>query len=470
MNRETNRHPSQPREPTRAMDSVGETNDSARVWREFCDANPAVDQIEAILPDTNGVTRGKWLPKTQGARLWSSGMALPRSLFALDIWGREVTETALHLESGDRDGTCRPISDTLCMSGPAGTISQVLLTMEVDGEPAWLDPRVQLTRAIASMQRLGFNPVVAFELEFYLLDRKRFTDHGELAPAQTANLPLRNMYSLSDLEQIRVFLEDVRNQASRQRLSTDTMLSEAAPGQYEINLLHQADALRAADEAVLLRKLISGAAARHGMLATFMPKPFFNRAGSGMHVHISLVDAKGMNAFASDKIGSQLLHSGIAGLLSTMAEMTLIFVPSFNGFRRLQPNSYAPTGPSWGHDNRSVAVRVPCGDQQSLRLEHRISGADANPYLVLAALLHGMVAGIEQQQVPPEPIVGNAYDKSLSPLPVDLRHAISTFRTSEFARERFGHEYVSLFSQVKTAELRGFEHDITKLELDTYLV
>ena len=442
----------------------------ANEWSEFCALYPSIERVEAILTDTNGISRGKWLPRSEAGRLWRAGMALPRSLFALDIWGREVTETALHLETGDRDGTCNPIAGTLCPSNLERTVGQVLLTMAFDGVACSLDPRVQLTRALEGMRRLGFNPVVAVELEFYLLDLRKFSEGGELTPAKTRGIPLRNMYALSDLEQVRGFLEQVNELAARQMLRVDTMLSEAAPGQYEINLLHQADALRAADEAVLLRKLISGVAAHHGMLASFMPKPFIDQAGSGMHVHISLVDDSGANVFASEKTGSQLLHSAVAGLLSTMAEMTLAFVPSFNGFRRLQPNSYAPTCPSWGYDNRSVAVRIPGGDPQSRRLEHRISGADANPYLVLAALLHGMAAGLEQQLIPPDAIAGSAYEGSSSSLPVDLRDAISRFRNSEFAKERFGQDYASLFSQVKAAELRRFEREITKLEVDTYLV
>jgi glutamine synthetase len=206
------------------------------------------------------------------------------------------------------------------------------------------------------------------------------------------------------------------------------------------------------------------------MLGTFMPKPFVNQAGSGMHVHISLVDNSRTNVFASETTGTQLLRSAVAGLLASMADMTLMFVHSFNGFRRLQPNSYAPTGPSWGHDNRSVAIRIPSGDSNARRLEHRIAGADANPYLVLAALLHGMAAGIERKQVPPEPVVGSAYNRPSSLLPMDLREAISRFQSSAFGIERFGKEYVSLFSKVKAAERRGFENNITQLELDTYLV
>lgn len=455
--------------PTNVAEHVQPEPETETIWTDFCTQHPEVDRLEVLLPDTNGIMRGKWLPRAHGTRAWRPGVALPRSLFAVDVWGREVVETGLHLESGDRDGLCRAVPASLSLSVASDTTAQVLLTMRFEDAPCLLDPRVQLERALARVARLGLTPVVAFEMEFYLLDPEAFAQGQQLTPALGRAGRLQNMYAISDLEQLSGFFDTVRTVAAQQNLAIDTMLSEAAPGQYEINLLHRADGLRAADEAVLLRRAISAAADRHGMLASFMPKPFIDQPGSGMHVHISLQDATGRNAFSRGDEGMRQLHEAVAGLLKTMPDLALMFVPSFNGFRRLQSNSYAPTSPSWGHDNRSVAVRIPGGEASARRLEHRISGADANPYLVLAALLHGMAEGLERGLRPPEPVKGSAYALSAGPLPVDMREAITNLRRSAFAAESFGADYVDLFTKVKAAEFQRFQREITPLEVASYL-
>ncbi|MBP0649680.1 glutamine synthetase, partial [Mycobacterium tuberculosis] len=163
---------------------------------------------------------------------------------------------------------------------------------------------------------------------------------------------------------------------------------------FEVNLKHVTDALAAADDAVMLKRLIVETARKHGLKASFMPKPFLDVAGNGFHLHVSLVDEADLNVFAAPEGGETLLGQAIAGLLATMAEATLVFVPSWNGYRRLMPGSYAPTNASWGYNNRSVGVRVPAGPAAARRLEHRIAGADANPYLVTAFVLAGMLEGI----------------------------------------------------------------------------
>ena len=200
--------------------------------------------------------------------------------------------------------------------------------------------------------------------------------------------------------------------AQVQSLPLDTALKECAPGQFEINLIHCEDALLAADSAVLLKRLIKGVAQKHGLEATFMAKPYGEEAGSGAHVHISLLDQQGRNIFSSDDndpLGTQALKQAVAGVLELMPASMAVLAPNLNSFRRFQPGLYVPMAPSWGYDNRSVAVRIPSGPNAARRIEHRVAGADVNAYLLLATLLGSVLHGLDSTSAPPPPIVGNAY-------------------------------------------------------------
>lgn len=429
------------------------------------------DIVEVLLPDTSGVLRGKWVPGTSMGKIWRDGVPMPRSLFGLDIWGREVNSTGIHIETGDRDGLCRPIRGTLKpVPWSPRPAAQVLLTMhQDDGAPWMLDPRQQLVRQVERARALGFEPTVAFELEFYLLK--------PWAPGE-APVPIfphtgearQNMYSMSDLDACAGVLHEMREAAKVQGLPADTVISEAAPGQFEINLYHRPDALAAADEAILLRRLIDGVARRNGMRATFMAKPFAEFAGNGMHVHISLGGVDGTNAFARpDGVGERLLRHAAAGLLATMKDTLLFFVPSFNGYRRLVPASYAPTGISWGYDNRSVAVRVPNGPPAARRLEHRIAGAEAHPHLVMAGILAGMLEGIEREMEPPPPLSGNAFEGETERLSPSMAAAVEGFLASDFITRTFGADYQRIYGVMKQEECGAFARAILPLEYETYL-
>ena len=251
--------------------------------------------------------------------------------------------------------------------------------------------------------------------------------------------------------------------------SSPPLFPTAAPGQFEVNLKHVADPMAAADDGVMLKRLITEVARKHGLKASFMAKPFMDVAGNGLHVHISLLDHQGRNIFADPATGERRLTSCVGGLIESMHAATLIFVPTWNGYRRLQPGSYAPTTASWGHNNRSVGVRIPAGPPEATRLEHRIAGADANPYLVLAAILAGMLEGIEREITPPPAIDLNAYDEAVPRLPGTMEEAIRQFERSEFIRKMMGVEYRALFAHLKRAEVKAFSREITPLERMTYL-
>lgn len=454
-----------------------ETERTADEFAAYVAEHGAPEIVEVLLPDTHGVLRGKWIPGGAGGKIWVDGVAIPLSIFGLDIWGREVEETGIHMETGDRDGMCRPVPGTLKpVPWSPRPSAQVMISMyEPDGrggEKPWeLDPRHKLAAQVERLAALGLRPCVAFELEFYLM--KPAPGPGgvpEPVFATSSSGPARqNMYSMSDLDAYAPLLHDIREAARIQGLPADTVISEAAPGQYEVNLYHRRDAMAAADDAILLRRLIDGVARKHGLRASFMAKPFLEFAGSGMHVHVSLTDNEGANAFGAGEAGDTLLRNAAAGMLATMVDTALLYVPSYNGFRRLVPGSYAPTSISWGYDNRAVAVRVPNGPPKARRLEHRIAGADAHPHLVLAAILAGMLEGIEKRLEPPAALTGNAYEAKAPSLSYDMGEAIRDFAGSDFVGRAFGPEYQRVFAIMKEAELLAFERRINPLEYETYL-
>lgn len=440
----------------------------------YFDAHPDTEAVEFLTCDSNGVLRGKWAPAAALKKAFGDGVAFPSSMLGLDIWGREVMETGLHVDTGDRDGFCLPAAGTLRpVPWAARPTAQMLLAMHDEAKaPFFADPRHCLARVAERFRPLGLTPCCALELEFYLLDPAApVMPDGMTAPVYRGlgDVTQQNMYSVSDLAEHGDLFSDIWAWGRAQGLPIDTMISEAAPGQFEVNLKHVADPLAAADDAVMLKRLIQETARKHGLKATFMPKPFMDVAGNGLHLHVSLVDRDGRNVFANSATGEALLGHAIAGLLETMADATLVFVPSWNGYRRLMPGSYAPTNASWGHNNRSVGVRVPAGPVEARRLEHRIAGADANPYLVTAFVLAGMLEGIERRLAPPPPVIRNAYEEPAAPLPATMAAAIERFQVSAFAARSMGEAYRDLFAQLKRQEMRAFEREVTPLERMTYL-
>ncbi len=449
-------------------------HDARGELERFLAAHPDIEAVEYLITDSNGVLRGKWAPVESLKKAFSDGINFPVSMYGLDVWGREVMETGLHVETGDRDGFCRAVPGSLrVVPWAERPTAQVILTMHTErGEPFDGDPRVCLQKVVDRMSAAGLTPCCAIELEFYLLDPKAPPmPNGMPSPVYraTSGPSPQNMYALEDLAEHRAVFSDIWDYGKRQGLPVDTMVSEAAPGQFEVNLKHRADAMAAADDGVMLRRLVTEVARKHGLKATFMAKPFIDVAGNGLHVHVSLLDRAGRNVFADPATGEGMLKHCVGGLIETMNAATLLFVPTWNGYRRMQPGSYAPTTASWGYNNRSVGVRVPASPPEARRLEHRIAGADANPYLVVAAILAGMLEGIEREIAPPAPIVRNAYEEPAQRLPDAMDDAVRLFERSEFVRRAMGVEYRSLFAHLKRAEVAAFEREITALERMTYL-
>ncbi|WP_420412068.1 glutamine synthetase family protein [Roseibium sp.] len=439
----------------------------------FLEEHSDLDTLEVVLPDTNGVLRGKWLPGKALAKVFEGGVAFPYSLFGLDVWGREVEATGMHLETGDKDGVCWPIPETLkLVPWTERKTAQVLLSMyDRDGEPFPADPRHVLENTVLQMkQEFGVSATCAFELEFYLFEESDGDWTEQPKPLFSTHLgPARqNMYALSDLEALLPVVDDLRKACEAQGIPADAAVSEAAPGQFELNLHHRRDPLLAADDVVLLRRLVAGVARKHELKASFMAKPFVEWPGNGMHVHVSMEDDNG-NLFADPDEGPTRLGYAINGLLKTMPEALLLFISTFNGFRRMQPGSYAPASICWGYDNRSVALRVPASSPEAARVEHRIAGADANPYLVLTGILSGMMEGLRLKKDPPAPVTGNAYEKRKKRLTPWMDEAIDAFEASKLMKRAVGAEMHKVLTEIKREELNEFGREISSLERQTYL-
>jgi len=423
------------------------------------------------LPDCNGVMRGKWLPRHKLTKVYQGEIKLPITALSLDIWGRDVEE--LVFESGDADGICRPIEGSLLPTPWTvdDSLGQVMLSMyNPDGSPYAGDPRHVLKRVLNRFHNAGWRPVVAAELEFSLVLYDRDGIH-HTCPRPVGGAPIGgNTYGVDVLQSHAELLEDIRKACEIQELPYDGIVKESAPSQYEINMQHVDNPVLAADQIQMMKRLIKGVAAKHGLVASFMAKPFDNEAGNGMHVHCSILDERGDNIFDDGtESGSELLRHAIGGCLAYMAESTVIFAPNFNSYRRFQPGAHAPTFPSWGYENRTVSVRVPAGKHASRRLEQRVPGADTSPYLVFAVLLSAIYEGLDKQLDPGNPIEGDAYQQVKDILPQYLPDAIKLFEDSAFIERSLGPELQRIYSLSKWQENAEFRSRISELEYQSYL-
>jgi len=432
--------------------------------------------IDLLLSDLNGVLRGKRIQPSALEKVFQDGICLPASVFALDILGNTVEETGLGVSTGDSDRICLPVSDSISMiPWSSKPMAQVLLTMvEEDGSPFFADPRQVLSRVLEKLCELKLTPVVAVELEFYLLDNRRDKQkkpQPPISPVTGKREADTQVYSVDNLDDYKEFLDEVARCAKVQGLPADTAMAENAPGQFEINLQHVDDPLLACDHAIILKRLIKGIARNMGLNASFMAKPFSDQAGSGTHIHISLLDRKKKNVFmgTKDKTDSPFLRHAIGGLVKTMKESTAIFCPNANSYRRFQPDLYVPMAPTWGIDNRTVALRIPSGSPKSTRIEHRVAGADTNPYLTVAALLAGIHYGITQKMKPPKISTGDAIAKNPPSLPMNWAESLKEFSKGKILRKYFGKDFCHVFHETRKKEMEHFNSQITPLELDWYL-
>jgi glutamine synthetase len=442
--------------------------------RAFLEANPDIEAVQLVITDANGVGRGKNLLRDELEAFYGHGRNVAGSILGLDVTGEDVEETGLVWSVGDADQLCRPVAGSLVrvpwLARPTAQVSGTMFGL--DGMPAAADPRHVLARVVARLEALGLHPVVAAELEFYVLER---TANGRVRPASGLLSATRtnriDAYGLGRLDEMSPLFDEVYAAARVQGLPARTLMSEYAPGQFEITLQHRPDALRAVDEAIMFKRAMRGVAARHGCVACFMAKPFEELAGSGLHFHASLADGAGRNLFAAeDPAGTPLLRHAIGGLRATLGDCMAIFAPHANSYRRFRAMSYAPVAPTWGINNRSVALRVPAGPPESRHVEQRVAGADANPCLVAAAVLAGMLHGIERQLDPGPPVAGNGYEQGArGELPTQWHEAIERAARSEFLRDAFGAEFLGVFAAIKRRECERFGSLVSDRDYEWYL-
>jgi len=433
-------------------------------------SHPAINSLTVFFSDLNGVSRGKRLPRRDLAKAFGGGVRMPLSSLCLDVWGCDVPEMAL--ETGDADGICLPTGRGLVpvpWTDPPGAYLPVSMYYD-DHTPCPGDPRHALARIIQRYRAAGLTPVVAVELEFYLLGPRDRDARAPVSPATGQPVEFDRLHSVDELEHFGGFLEDVYAACEAQGVSADTALSELGIGQFEINLKHVPDALQAADEAQLLKRIVRGVARKHGFIATFMAKPYTEMSGNGCHVHFSVLDEAGDNVFDNGaEAGTARLRHAVAGLLDTMAELMPLFAPHMNSYRRMRAESYAPTVPVWGYENRTTALRIPAGDPAAKRVEHRIAGADANPYLVVAAVLGAALQGMQRQATAPQPITGNAYACGVPPIDCGWGESLAVLEGSAAVNDLFDPLIVTMMLAVKKQEIRRFSDHISGLELSSYL-
>ena len=433
---------------------------------------PEIETLFACVCDLNGTLRGKRVPVDQAEKVVEGGMRMPLSVVAVDIWGEDIENSKLVFETGDSDGLCDFTGrDLLPITWSDRPTAMAMLWMrQEDGTPFAGDPRRALNNVVERYKARGLTPVIATELEFYLCDPSDDRPQAPQSPVTGKRLDSDGVLSLDELQHFDAFLNDVYDACAAQGIPADAAISENGAGQFEINLLHVDDPLKAADDAVLFKRLVRGVARKHGFAATFMAKPYGDRAGSGFHVHFSMLDENGNNVFDNGgEEGTPLMLNAVAGLLATMQENSLTFAPHENSYRRLMPGAHAPTGVAWGYENRTAAIRIPGGSHKARRIEHRVAGADANPYLVLTSILGGALLGIESELVPTPAIVGDAYRLDLPHLALDWASAIEAFEDGKHVAEIFSAQLQTMLVECKTQELKRFARQVTDFEYHSYL-
>jgi glutamine synthetase len=446
----------------------------------FLQRFPATQMLEVLFPDINGILRCKRIHRREFEGLFAGTFKLPGTVPFLGIRGDLYPGLDPALAAGDPDQLLLPIQDTLApLPWVASPTAQVLTgAADLQGQSLWTDPRNVLAAAVENMRDDGFNPVVATELEFYLLP-----ESDEPVPR-----PLRGSIAGTGLHQQGIqycmaedlwecdqFIDDVRSACDAQAVPLTAVHAEFSAGQWEINTHHTGDPVLACDHAALLKRIVKGVARRHGLAACFMAKPFADGAGSGLHIHTSLYDHEGVNLFSDPAATrapamSTTLRHAIGGLAATMAEAMAIFAPNANSYRRFTPGAYAPVAPTWGYNHRDVALRIPVSEDQDRRVEHRVAGADANPYLVMAAVLAGIHHGISQQCEPgPETATGTELIVGANSLPVRWDAALALFRQSSVLPAYLGARYCEAFATIRQGECDDFHAQISNLDYEWYL-
>ncbi|MBA2127499.1 glutamine synthetase [Hyphomicrobium methylovorum] len=432
----------------------------------FLRSNPTVVWIDLILFDMNGIARGKRLRRDDLLTVARDGIMIPSTVFVMDSRGNCIEETGRLWETGDPDVPFRIIEGTLhaIPTGERRLAQAVISVAEHDD----LCPRGILAQQVKALEADGRTPVVAVELEFYLTKpRTNGAFNVETPDGLAQDTDYAMTLAFGELDAVAPFIDTIYEIADTQKLPVGAVMQETGPGQFEINLKHRADAVAAATEGLLLKRAVKAAAKEHGFEASFMAKPHHDWPGSGMHVHTSLIDRDGKNILAGDPL-SPLGRNVIAGLQTSMADFMAVWAQSANAYRRYVPNSYVSLAAEWGLNNRNVALRIPRASGAATRIEHRVSGADANPFLVIASILAGARHGIAQNLEPGPMALGEKDNPNTPRLPIVWFNALERFATSSVVRDAFGPTFQHVYFKLKDTERAHFERIVTSLDHTWY--
>ena len=420
-----------------------------------------IEDVEAFVPDMAGSARGKVVPAD---KFGTGSMKMPEAIFSQTVSGSYIKDPS-NVE--DRDMILTPDSTTLrpvpWASDPAASV--FLDCHHRDGTPVSQSPRAVLRNVLGKYEARGWIPVVAPEVEFYLLsahsdpNAEAEPPEGRLGWTEGAKQP----YSIDTMNDFDPFINDLYAYCEAQGIRIDTLSQEMGPAQFEINFLH-GNAVELADQVFLFKRTVREAAIEHEMHATFLSKPMAGEAGSALHVHQSVVDKDGNNVFSTkDGKASELFTGFLGGLQTYMPEAMLIFAPYVNSYRRFLDPWASPVNLAWAIDNRTVGLRVPDSEPENRRVENRLAGSDVNPYLALAATLAcgylGMVEGLQ----PTESAEGSAYGSEFG-LHRHIYVAIEALRNSEAMRSMLGDHFIDIYCALKDDEYREFQEIITPWE------
>jgi glutamine synthetase len=430
-----------------------------------------ISEVEAVVPDMAGIARGKVMPAPKFAE--DEGMRMPESIFLQTVTG----------EYPDDDRAINPSEIDIVLKADPKTLRVVPWAAEPtaqvihdsfygDGRPVTMAPRYVLRHILDLYAQQSWRPIVAPELEFFLVEPNVDADYPLKPPVGRSGRPEvgRQSYSIAAVNEFDPLFDDIYAFCEAQEIEIDTLIHEDGAAQMEINLIH-GDAMSLADQVFLFKRTAREAAFRHKMYATFMSKPMAREPGSAMHIHQSIVDAKsGANVF-SDKEGNPtpLFFAHIAGLQKYLPSAMSLFAPNVNSFRRITRHNMAPINTHWGYDNRTAGLRVPMSNAENRRVENRLGGADANPYLAIAASLAcgylGMIEGLK----PSEPIAGSAYDLPFG-LPRNIEEAVRLLRECRPLIEILGERFVLAYTAVKESEYDTFLRVISSWEREHLLL
>ena len=432
-------------------------NDAIQKWLK----ERKIDDVEAFLPDMAGAARGKVLPAD---KFGSGTIKLPEGVFAQTISGDYVADDQ-NVEDRDMNlvpdtGTLRPVP---WATDPAASV--FVDCFRNDGTPVETSPRGVLRSVLAMYEAKGWLPVVAPEVEFYLLNAHSDPNveaeppKGRLGWTEGARQP----YSIDSMNDFDPFINDLYAYCEAQEIYIDTLSQEMGPAQFEINFVH-GEAINLADQVFLFKRTVREVAIEHEMHATFLAKPMAEEAGSALHLHQSIVDKDGKNIFsAADGEATELFYGYLGGLQRYMPEAMLIFAPYVNSYRRFLNPWSSPINLAWAIDNRTVGLRVPDSGPDDRRVENRLAGSDVNPYLVLAATLACGYLGMTEGLKPTDPAEGSAYGEEFE-LHRNIYAALQAFSGSEAMRSMLGEKFVNLYCSVKDGEYREFQQIITPWE------